>query len=45
MAEASIDRMAFFDGVWAGGAFRLSQAATKDLTEVVGDWAIEMRAR
>jgi len=44
VAEASIDGMAFFDGARAGGAFRLSPAGSEDLTEIVGDWTIEVRA-
>jgi hypothetical protein len=44
MAEASIDGMAFFDGARAGGAFRLSQAASEDSTEIIGDSTIEVRA-
>jgi len=36
--------MAFFDGARAGGAFRLSPAGSEDLTEIVGDWTIEVRA-
>ena len=45
MAGASIDGMAFFDGASAGGAFRLSEAAAKDSTEIIGDWTIDVRAR
>ena len=44
MAEASIDGMAFFDDARAGGAFRLSEAAAEDSTEIIGDWTIEVRA-
>ncbi len=44
MARASIDGMAFFDGACAGGAFRLSEAAAEDSTEIIGDWTIEVRA-
>lgn len=44
MAEATIDGMAFFRGASAGGAFRLSEAAAKSATEIIGDWTIETRA-
>jgi hypothetical protein len=44
MAEASIDGMAFFDEASAGGAFRLSEAASEDSTERIGAWTIEIRA-
>jgi hypothetical protein len=44
MAEATIDGMAFFDGASAGGAFRLSEAAAEDATEIIDDWTIELRA-
>jgi hypothetical protein len=44
MAEASIDGMAFFDEATAGGAFRLSEAASEDSIERIGAWTIEIRA-
>ena len=44
MAGASIDGMAFFDGASAGGAFRLSEAAAEDSSEIIDDWTIEVRA-
>jgi hypothetical protein len=43
-AEARIDDMAFFDEASAGGAFRLSAAATEDSSERIGAWTIEVRA-
>jgi hypothetical protein len=44
MAEASIDGMTFFEGASTGGAFRLSEAAARSATEIIGDWRIEVRA-
>jgi hypothetical protein len=44
MAEASIDGMAFFESASTGGAFRLSEAAAKSATEIIGNWKIEVRA-
>jgi len=44
MAEATIDGMAFFEDASAGGAFRLSEAAVEDATDIIGDWTIEVRA-
>jgi hypothetical protein len=44
MPQASIDGMPFFDGASAGGAFRLSEAATENSRERIGDWIVEVRA-
>lgn len=44
MPEASIDGMAFFEDASAGGAFRLSEAATANSCERIGTWTIEARA-
>jgi hypothetical protein len=36
--------MAFFDAASAGGAFRLSEAASEPATEVIDGWTIELQA-